>query len=118
MRIMTSLPHYHGPTMSSRFDEGKLMIIFVRGIEREVVFTFEVFHDSISIMSEDLGFTEEDEIRLMDLHKMFKLKIFLASPSMFQDIALKELVLEASTEVVELSGTTSLKKEKQEDCQG
>jgi len=36
---------------------------------------------------------------------------------MFQDIAVKEVVVEASTEVVELSGTISLKKENQEDCQ-
>ena len=71
MRIVTGLPQYHGPTMGSRLDEGELMIIFVRGIEREVVFTFEIFHDSISIMSEDLGFTEEDEIGLMYLCKMF-----------------------------------------------
>ena len=50
------------------------MIIFVRGIEREVVFTFEIFHDSISIMSEDLGFTEEDEVSLVDLYKILEVE--------------------------------------------
>ena len=57
MRIMTGLPQYHGSTVSSRLDERELMIINVTGIEREVVFTFEIFHDSVSIMREDLGLT-------------------------------------------------------------
>ena len=50
------------------------MIILVSSIQGVTVFTLEIAHDMLNIMGEDLGLTEEDEVRMVDLSEMFQVK--------------------------------------------
>ena len=73
IRIKTGLPTHHCSTIGSVLDKGQLLVIFVSSIQWVVVFTFEISHDLFNIMNEDLGLTEEDEVRLVDLSEVLQI---------------------------------------------
>ena len=50
------------------------MVILVSSIQRKVVLSLEVAHDLLNIMGEDLGLTEEYEVRMVVLGEMFQVK--------------------------------------------
>ena len=59
---MTGLPHHHCSSMCSTAIQGKFQVIHVRRVQREAVFTLEICHYKIKIMSKYLRFREEDQI--------------------------------------------------------
>ena len=61
IRIKTGLPTHHCSTIGSVLDKGQLFVIF------------EISHDLFNIMNEDLGLTEEDEVRLVDLSEVLQI---------------------------------------------
>ena len=50
------------------------MVILVSSIQRKVLFSLEVAHDLLNIMGEDLGLTEEDEVRMVDLSEVLQVE--------------------------------------------
>ena len=62
-RIMTSFPQHHCSAMSSTASKGELQVVHVRRVQRTTIFTSQISHYKIKIMSKYLRFGEEYQIR-------------------------------------------------------
>ena len=73
--IMFMLPHDHGATTGCRVRQRKTWIIQITRVQREEVFASKKLHRRDQITLEDVGFTEEDEIRFDHISKVSKSKL-------------------------------------------
>ena len=67
MGVILVFPQYKSSAMSPGLNNWKFRIILVSRVERSTVGTVKILHSEIKITSMDLGFTQEDQVWLIEV---------------------------------------------------
>ena len=73
-RIKFTPPEDHCSTVSLCFQHWKVWVKLVRSVERVIVRSSQWLRNKIKIATMCLGFTEENQIRMMNFKKVFEVE--------------------------------------------
>ena len=78
MWVKLSLPETHSTSISSVFDKRSLLVKLILRIQVEIVIIIKVFLQVITIMAENIGFTQKYEVSRCHRNKVLQVENILS----------------------------------------